>query len=132
MQNNLAWFNSCDRHIETASEIYDSLKNCVKDKDILEYVTPDIIREIFQKIFERADAVFDFGNVESPEDFMRDYNLQDKHSAAVELFCQYGDKYYKSVSNWLKEYDNEYVIVKNSYTLPDGQVVYVEGYYGYN
>lgn len=84
MQNNLAWFNSWDRCIETASEIYDSLKNCVK----VEYVTPDIIREIFQKIFERADeSVFDFGNVESPEDFMRDYNLQDKHSAAVELLC---------------------------------------------
>ena len=117
-----------ERIAERIKEIYQKDEKYWK---LCELVTPELVKSTLIKIFQGHTAVdtdeLDYGTVLTDPK----YDIRDKESATLELLIAAGWSFTTSIDHWLESKD-EYESFSDSYTLPDGQTVYVEGYYGYN
>ena len=135
MKNSEAWYDGWNEGIWTANEISDKIKELYgKDEKYwreAETVTPDIVKSVLQKLFKGTNNV-NFDDMDYKETITNSsYGITDGESATLELLFHLGYNLYNSVSAWLDSQE-DYETFSDSYTLPDGRVVYAEGYYGYN
>ena len=134
MKNGEAWCSN-EGEVWTADEIATYLKNNFKNsekysKDI-ETVTPATIKSVIQKVSKGRSSA-DFRDIDYEKALSNPwYGIIDSESATLELLIEVDLCFFTSVDAWLNSQD-EYETFSDSYTLPDGRVVYAEGYYGYS
>ena len=134
MKNGEAWCSN-EEKIWTADEIATYLKNNFKNnekysKDI-ETVTPATVKSVIQKV-SKGRSCADFRDIDYEKALSNTrYGIIDSESATLELLIEADFCFFTSVDAWLNSQD-EYETFSDSYTLPDGHVVYAEGYYGYS
>ena len=134
MKNGEAWCSN-EGEVWTADEIATYLKNNFKNnekysKDI-ETVTPATVKSVIQKVSKGRSSA-DFRDIDYEKALSNPrYGIIDSESTTLELLIEIYLCFFTSVDAWLNSQD-EYETFSDSYTLPDGRVVYAEGYYGYS